>query len=438
MSAHWVALLTDNACHSPLPTDPQGICVWALQYTNRVAQIDRAVLLEVAQSLRLFGGEDALGSLIAAGAAELGVSSLAWAPTSLAALACARMGLRDGFAEPLAKLLDRLPLESLDAVARHGATLQRLGCQTLADVRRLPRGGLGRRFDGALLRALDQAYGLCPESYAWATLPEIFRGRLELPSRVDNAMGLMFGARRLLLQMAGWLAARQCGVTAFTLAWSHDVMRARDTGDGGELTVRTAQATHNVEHLTRLLSEHLARCTLQAPASELVLHATEITPLLEQSHSLIPDDRANGEAVEQVLERIEARLGKGRVLRPVLVEDHRLEHMHRWQPMNDKPSATKAQLVAGPQPTWTLHKPLRLDVHNDRPLYQGPLQLLLGPERIEGGWWHRVQSPQGQHNLVTVRDYWVALSQFAGALWVFQERLPDDGAASWYLHGFFA
>lgn len=438
MSAHWVALITDNVCNSSLPTDAKGVCVWALQYTPRVAQIDRAVLMEVAQSLRLFGGKEVLERLIAAGAAELGVSSLAWAPTSLAALACARMGLRDGFAEPLAKLLDRLPLESLDAVARHSATLQRLGCQTLADVRRLPRGGLGRRFDGELLLALDRAYGLRPESHAWATLPETFSARLELPSRVDNALGLMFGARRLLLQMGGWLAARQCGATAFTLAWRHDAMRSRDAGDGGELTVRTAQATHNVAHLTRLLSEHLAPCTLQAPAGELVLHATEITPLLEQSHSLIPDHRANGEAVEQVLERIEARLGTGRVLRPVLVEDHRLEHMHRWQPMNDKHPTAKAQVVSGPQPTWMLRTPLRLNEHNDRPLYQGSLQLLLGPERVEGGWWHRVKDAHGQRNLVTVRDYWVALSPFAGALWIFQERLPDDATASWYLHGFFA
>jgi hypothetical protein len=35
------------------------------------------------------------------------------------------------------------------------------------------------------------------------------------------------------------------------------------------------------------------------------------------------------------------------------------------------------------------------------------------------------------------RDYWVALSEHAGVLWVFQERLADDDTA-WYLHGVFA
>ena len=439
MSLHWAALLTDDACDSSLRIDPQGIAVWALQFTPRVAKVDHAVLLEVEQSLRLFGGEECVHQRVETGAAELGVSRLAWAPTSLAALACARIGIRDGFAGPVAKVLDPLPFETVDAIAAHGATLARLGCKTLADVRRLPRGGISRRFDSQLLLAMDQAYGLRPEGYPWVGLPESFSAKLELPGRVDTAPALMFGARRLLVQMGGWLTARHCGVTAFTLHWCHDTMRSKDAGEGGEITVRTAQATQNVDHLTRLLTENLAKVTLKAPAGDLVLTATQVTPFIEQSGSLIPDDRATGEAIDLVLERIEARLGKGRVLRPVMTEDTRMEWMNHWQPMSAKWPATKVRQVPGPQPTWILKKPLRLDVKGDRPLYQGPLQLLLGPERVEGGWWHRVKDAEGnQQTLNVARDYWVALSQHAGALWIFQQRLSKDAAASWFLHGLFA
>ena len=439
MSSHWAALLTDDACDSSLRIDPQGIAVWALQFTPRVAKVDHAVLLEVEQSLRLFGGEECVHQRVETGAAELGVSRLAWAPTSLAALACARIGIRDGFAGPVAKVLDPLPFQSVDAIAAHGATLARLGCRTLSDVRRLPRGGISRRFDSQLLLAMDQAYGLRPEGYPWVGLPESFSAKLELPGRVDTAPALMFGARRLLVQMGGWLTARHCGVTAFTLHWCHDTMRSKDAGEGGEITVRTAQATQNVDHLTRLLTENLAKVTLKAPAGDLVLTATQVTPFIEQSGSLIPDDRATGEAIDLVLERIEARLGKGRVLRPVMTEDTRMEWMNHWQPMNAKRPVTKVRQVPGPQPTWILKKPLRLDVKGDRPLYQGPLQLLLGPERVEGGWWHRIKDSEGnQQTLNVARDYWVALSQHAGALWIFQQRLSKDAAASWFLHGLFA
>ena len=438
MSMHWAALLTDAVADNSLPIDRTGLAVWALQFTPRVACKDRVVLLEVDQSLRLFGGEEVLHGLIETGAIELGVTQWAWAPTSLAALACARVGIRDGFAQTLNHVLDPLPYACIDAVNKHGATLARLGCKTLADVRKLPRGGISRRFDSELLLALDQAYGLRPEGYPWVQLPETFTAKLELPGRVDTAPSLMFGARRLLVQMGGWLAARHCGVTAFTLHWCHDTMRARDAGDGGQITVRTAQSTQNVDHLTRLLTENLAKVQLLAPAGDLVLTATEVTPLLETSLSLLPDPRETGEALDRVLERIEARLGKKRVLRPVLTEDLRMEWMNRWQPMNAKRPTTKVRQVTGPQPSWILRTPLKLDVKDERPLYQGPLQLLLGPERVEGGWWHRVTDDKGQRNLNVARDYWVALSPFAGALWIFQQRLPQGEMASWYLHGLFA
>jgi protein ImuB len=438
MSMHWAALLTDAVADNSLPIDRTGLAVWALQFTPRVACKDQAILLEVEQSLRLFGGQESLQGLIETGAIELGVAQWAWAPTSLAALACARVGIRDGFAQPLNQVLDPLPYACIDAVKKHGATLARLGCRTLADVRKLPRGGISRRFDSELLLALDQAYGLRPEGYPWVELPETFTAKLELPGRVDTAPGLMFGARRLLLQMGGWLSARHCGVTAFTLHWCHDAMRARDAGDGGQITVRTAQATQNVEHLTRLMSENLAKVQLLAPAGDLVLSATEVMPLLETSLSLLPDPRETGEALDRVLERIEARLGKKRVLRPVLTEDLRMEWMNRWQPMNAKRPTTRVRQVPGPQPSWILRTPLKLDVKDEHPLYQGPLQLLLGPERVEAGWWHRVTDDKGQRNLNVARDYWVALSPYAGALWIFQQRLPQGEMASWYLHGLFA
>jgi len=439
MSMHWAALLTNAACDSTPRIDPQGVAVWALQFTPRVAQQAQTVWLEVAQSMRLFSGEDTLHQLVEAGAAELGIQALAWAPTSLAALACARMGIRDGFAMPLSQLLDPLPLTCIDAVNIHAATLARLGCQTLADVRQLPRGGISRRFDSQLLLVLDQAYGLRPEGYPWVKIAQTFSAKLELPGRVDTAPALMFGARRLLLQLKGWLSARQCGVTAFTLHWAHDALRARDASAGGSLTVRTAQPTQNVDHLCRLLTENLARVQLPAPVGDLALSATEVSPFIETNRSLLPDTRASGEAVDQVLERIQSRLGHKRVLRPVLAEDTRMAWMAHWQPINATRAGTKVRQLPGPQPTWILKNPLQLDVRGDCPLYQGPLQLLLGPERVEGGWWHRVtEADDGQHSLQVARDYWVALSQHAGALWIFQQRLPCNEAASWYLHGIFA
>jgi protein ImuB len=343
----------------------------------------------------------------------------------------------DGFRAPLAQVLDALPLQAITAVARHEPTLARVGCHTLGDVRMLPRGGLGRRFDKALLTALDQAYGLRPEAWEWITLPEQFHARLELMSRVESAPALLFGARRLLVQMAGWLAARRLGTTAFTLRWCHDVMRAKDAGTGGELTVRTAQPTQNTEHLARLLAEHLARVQLLAPAGDLELLATEVIPLVEESRSLIPETLRKGGNTDLALERIQARLGNACVRRPVMSPDHRLEWMQRWDNTLDRRSRPDETVYGSPLPTWVLDEPLRLIERDNRPFYQGPLQMLLGPDRIEGGWWHRSTAGPDAVPLNVQRDYWLALSPHAGVLWIFQQRLAHDQTA-WFLHGHFA
>lgn len=449
----WAALLPDS-----LPADPQprtealdGLATWCLQFTPRVAVLEAllscpAVVMEVEQSVRLFGGKRRLVERVREECPDLGVRQLSWAPTSLAALAVARAGLSNGFAKPLAQLLDALPLETLTSVAAHGATLARLGCRTLGQVRALPRGGLSRRFDAQLLATLDQAYGLRPETYPWAQLPETFRARLELMARVEHAPAMLFGARRLMLQMAGWLMARRSGVTAFTLRWCHDAMRARSAGDGGELTVRTAQATRDTEHLMRLLAEHLGKVELLAPVGDLELLATEVQSLEEKSLSMLPEARPSGESLALVLERIAARLGPDRVLRPVILEDHRLEWMCRWRPAPEPAPRATCRTVDVPQPTFILPKPLRLATQHNRPIYQGVLQLLAGPHRVEGGWWDRTVEEGGGRNpgdgaqettRQASRDYWVAVSEHAGVLWIFQMRLAQDETA-WFLHGTFA
>ena len=436
----WAALLLSPPRDDTPPSNDdalRGLATWALQFTPRVAVSADAVTLEVEASVRLFGGKRALRDRVVQESKDLGVGSVAWAPTSLAAIALARAGRENGFRKPLAELLDELPMETLGAVTRHHTTLTQLGCRTLGDIRRLPRGGVSRRFDKELLAELDQAYGQRPEAHTWIQIPETFKARLELMSRVDLAPALLFGARRLLIQMCGWLAARHAGTTSFVLRWMHDSMRSRDIADSGELVVRTAAPMRDLEHLCRLLAENLAKVQLLAPAGDIELEVLEVQALEEKSESLIPDTVSSGESLALVLERVAARIGPERVLRPALVEDHRLEWMQHWQPAPLPIGRKRARATSFPQPTFILPAPLRLAVSKHRPMYQGPLHLLLGPHRVEGGWWHRVKGGDAEETRNVVRDYWVAASDHCGVLWVFQERLANDEVA-WYLQGSFA
>lgn len=403
-----------------------------LRFTPRVSLLDEAVLLEVRASLRLFGGGRALRGLVAQEARRFGSPGMAAAPTALGALARARcpgQGPR----------LDDLPLQALTAAARQSALLARLGCRTLGDLCRLPRAGLARRFGAGLLRALDQARGLAPDRLDWLVLPERFDARLELPGRVEDAVALMAGARRLLVQLSGWLAARQAGVRAVVLHWQHEFRPRRerpdDPQDAGQLTVRTAQATRDMAHLARLMGELLAHVRLAAPVGELRLVADEIEPLPHEGAGLALDHQGacprEGASLDELLERLAARLGPQHVLRPVRRSDHRPEAMQHWAeaahwqvPPDPGPAATGL-----PQPAWLLPRPLLLRTRGERPWHAGgPLLLLSNPHRIEAGWWdHRGAG-------TVRRDYYVAWSERAGLLWIYRQRPPGEG---WFLHGVF-
>jgi protein ImuB len=101
-----------------------------------------------------------------------------------------------------------------------------------------------------------------------------------------------------------------------------------------------------------------------------------------------------------------------------------------WAPgINDLKIAPNAALY----PSWLLASPQRLVVHQGQPQYQGALELLAGPQRLEAGWLEAGDC--------ALRDYFVARSAHAGLLWVYRERLAGPGgpaSAHWYLHGLFA
>ncbi|MCW7537404.1 DNA polymerase Y family protein [Aquabacterium sp. A7-Y] len=465
---YWLALLCPAsssprepgpAGSAPAAQDPQqqlAVGWWALQFTPRVCLLDEAVLLEVHASLRLFGGARALLKRVGPEARELGCVAVARAPTALAALALARAGRRvpvgaqraePGGAAPRGWVarLDAAPLSALSATGWHEGLLERLGCRRLGDLRALPRAGLARRCGAELLEALDQAYGERPERCDWLALPEVFDARLELPGRIEEAGALMFAARRLLLQLCGWLAARQAGVRRCVLRWRHDFHRP-GVDDAGELELRTAETTRDPEHLCRLLGELLARVALAGPVGELGLRADATEPLASGTRTLPLEagrltPREQGESLAQLVERLTARFGAERVLRPVPQSDHRPEAMQRWLPADawQPPAAlpTEAAPSRAPQPGWLVREPLPLPLKRERPQHAGaPLQLLSGPHRVEAGWWE-VQGGPG----AVARDYFIAWSERAGLLWVYREGVgaatPGPGHSGWFLHGVF-
>lgn len=453
---HWIALQpqpekiqarASGEFEAGLPDTLTALGWWALQFTPKVVRQGAALLMEVSASERLWGGAKQLCQTIVESNKPVASAQYARGATSLIALA--RLGeTRLARTQP-----DDLPLSALAAAVPHLATLERIGCKFWGQLRALPRAGVARRFGAPLLAALDCAYGLKPELYRWLELPDVFEATLELTAQVETAPALLFGARRLFKQLQLWLQLRQVGVLALALGWTMEPRR--NTSTQGELVLRCAAPTQDVAHLLRLLAEQLARVSLSAPVLYLHLRTLDAQKSAGESASLLSDEQRTGDSLQQLLERLSARLGPQNVLQMQAHADHRPERMQRWSPASNTtqllaPDANRTstsslyqrQAVNLLYPTWLLSVPFKLAVRGNRPQYSGPLTLLAGPQRLEVAWWSEGNS--------ALRDYFLARSEQAHLLWIYRERLSGqdnpkerlrekaEATPHWYLHGLFA
>ena len=485
---HWIALRWQPEPDPALPPS-EALGWWALQFTPRVAWLDEGLLLEVSACERLWGGRLALMRQISALNPAAAPIQQAQGATSLIALARLRLYARGE--KPPAEVPAALPLDTLTAAQEHLDVLARMGCRSWGEVAALPRGGLARRFGTALREALDVAWGLRPERHSWLSLPDVFEQKLELPALAESAPELMWSANRLLAALQIWLRARQRGVLALELQWTLDLKRFNgiDLPPHQNIIVRTAKPTQDMAHLRRLMSERLALTQLAAPASWLRLRSLETTPWAGASTSFLPEDNRKGDKLHELIERLSARLGPQQVLVPVAQADHRPERMQGWRPalrkkepqgaMRTPPGRPKASRAspdglrpAAPglpaqagtgrrvaasrgdssgeahavasrgadiYPSWLLREPLLLELRGGHPWYRGRLRRLVGPQRLEAGWWGGA-AEEGGHP--AVRDYYIAESPEAGLLWIYRERpsapFASGAAPRWFLQGLYA
>ena len=428
------AICPEAALHEHEPAQEQaalnGMALALLQYTPEVALAEESsLLLDASASLRAFGGRLALCRLLRATVAALGFTPrIGMAPTAQGAWLLARMqaGARRAVAmRTMTHRLDALSCALLPAIRPHQEWLLGIGCRTLGQLRGLPRAGLQRRTGKSLLEALDRAYGQAPELFDWVQAPPAFSARLELPDRIEHAEAVLFAARRLILQLVGWLASQQLAVTCFLLLLEHE--RGRNALPPTPVEIALADPAWHEEHLVRLLKERLGRFVLQAPVIALRLEAKQLAAMQPPTESLFPEPGGTLADYHRLLELLVARLGSRNVLTPAPRADHRPEVCNAWVPAAGVMRNTPSPGHHGERPFWLLAQPLALTLRGHHPFYGSPLRMVKGPERIESGWW--------DEGLV-VRDYFIAQDDASACYWIYRERSGEN--IHWFLQGLFA
>jgi protein ImuB len=410
VALHFPQLRRQALSRGHAPPEPEraaleAAAAWACQFTPRVSlEPPQELLLEVEGSLRHLGGRWKFLARLRAGLNRLGFEArLGEAGTARAALWLAR---GDG------GRLEAQPAAVLDLAPEAFALLDSLGVRTVGGLMRLPRAGVARRFGEGLLLRLDQARGEASEPRDSFEPPARFEARLALPAPVRQGEQLLFAARRLLVQMEGFLAARQAAVRAFVLELRHDGAPAT------VVRVGLASPGRGAEHFARLLRERLGALTLRSPVEAILLEAGDLELPAAGSRNLFDGPRTGEEEWLRLVERLQARLGGAAVHGLGTREDHRPERAARPVTLGAARADPGAGpgTSAGPRPLWLVEPPRRLA--------EGEFALLAGPERIESGWWDGAEAR---------RDYFIARTGEASLAWIYRER-----EGRWFLHGYFA
>ncbi len=426
---------------------------WCARFSPAVAvDAPDGLLMDIAGCAPLWGGEAGLARALQERLAGQNIPArIAIADTFGAAFALARYGneglcLCPGGASGLAAALAPLPVESLRIEADVAAQLRRLGLMTIADVARMPRRALHKRFGAGLVRALARAFGEEDEALCFRRPALHWSVRAAFADPLMTSQGLMRALGDLAQDLCARLDGRGLGARGFVAQFF------RVDGASAQRILAMAAPARDVKRLMDLFAPKLETIDPGFGVEAIVLRAARVQALSAAQSDL---DRESVEAraadLAPLVDRLRNRLGVQNVWRAGACESHLPERaVRRLAPLSEAGAEFRAlarpvRLFAQPQPIEAL-----APVPDDPPRlirWRGRTHRIVraeGPERIGAEWWRapwRVPwgTPWGEDTSARVRDYYRIEDEAGARLWVFRAGLYGPQAAPrWYVHGLFA
>ena len=233
----------------------------------------------------------------------------------------------------------------------------------------------------------------------------------------------------------------------------------------------TSRASHDPDHLARLLNEQLERlpepptsapdplsAAAEAMVETLTLAAVVTEPLRATQTRLATGEKgrrdADPAALERLVDRLAGRLGPDNVMRFAARDTHLPERVQAGAPALTGPFGTSetSWQPAQPRPPRLLARPEPVEamapVPDDPPVlfrWRGRTHRITraeGPERIEPEWWRQPETGDNTTVLdADTRDYYRVEDTDGRRFWLYREGLYDRQAADtpprWFLHGLF-
>jgi len=409
----------------------EALVLWCRRWSPATAPEGRqGIWLDITGVAHLFGGEAALVADLLALVGRLGlVARAGLADTPGAAWAAARFGEETATIVPegaARQWLSGFPVAALRLPAAVLDPLRRLGLRRVRDIMGLPRGPLAARFGAEVSLRLDQLLGRLPEPIS--PLAEVMApfARLAFAEPIARTADVERGLTLLLADLCRRLEA--AGQGARRLEWR----LFRVDGSSLERRAGTARAGRDPVHLFRLFREGMDGLDCGFGIEAMTLQVAEVEGFAGVQGEL---ERCRGdETLAPLIDRLERRLGPGRVFRPLPRPSWVPERLTGRAPPLDPP---QGNWPVRPRPLRLCARPRSLAVEE---LDGMPLAFTLGreafavaraegPERIAAEWWHGTTPPAAD----ALRDYWRVEDRRGRRLWLYRE----GGSGGWRLHGEF-
>lgn len=412
------------------------------------------LLLDISGCAHLFGGEagllrDLLSRMAGAGFRARG--AIAGTPEAAGALVrfCGRRASIVPEETDLARVLAPLPVAALRLPEPQLAALARLGFTRLADLMDKPRAPLAARFGTSLLERLDAATGAVRTALAHRQPPPRFSAEKPLAEPVEQVEDVLGLVQHLAASLAVSLERHGLGARRMDLALF------RVDGKVTRLSVGSGRPVREPAFMRRLFAEKVAALGTLDPGFgfDLVRLTVPLAEPLVQSQEDFDSGRAADLALDALLDRLAARLGRGQVLVPVPVNAHVPEEACRLVPAGnasrsfsplllDAPPLPEGDMIGPSRPARLFERPEPVEAVAEVP--DGPptrfrwrrlvhhVAAAEGPERISPPWWRA-------DGFTPTRDYFRIETTDGLRFWLFRSGLfgAEVSHPAWFVHGLF-
>ncbi|WP_444930062.1 Y-family DNA polymerase [Microbulbifer sp. SSSA002] len=319
--------------------------------------------------------------------------------------------------------INSAPSKLLDCDNKTIAKLYACGIKRVSQLLASPLSEVGSRFGHSFVDYLARLSGSRQDPVCLYSPPVEFRSELFFPSPLDSNEQLLFPIGRLLRELCSQLQRRQ--LYAPQLHWYMVFGQSKEH----LISVEVSSPQLDLQHLIALTKLQLESVTLEQPIQSIRLSCNHLLPLEQK---LRDEDFFNqGNRVQRkrrLLDKLKARLGH-QALSGISLKESALPEQ-AWQNadaliIKNHSRGQQITPIKAPRPNWLLPRPSKLESTEGKLFYQGELQLLQGPERVDGHWWQH-----GRHG----RNYYIAKNAGEQFYWVFQDLTTQE----WFLHGVYS